>query len=93
MSRSAPVHVEWKKPTVTLKARIMLLYCLHSGSHVDLAQFLRRMPFLTQPSPISAGLGPALHTWGWEWAVRGSNPGPRGRLPHQLSYSRGRHMV
>ncbi|KAF3704946.1 Cyclin-dependent kinase 17 [Channa argus] len=30
--------------------------------HVDLAQFLRRMPFLTQPSQISPRLGPALHT-------------------------------
>ncbi|XP_067358012.1 pleckstrin homology domain-containing family A member 5-like isoform X18 [Channa argus] len=40
--------------------------------HVDLAQFLRRMPFLTQPSPISTGLGPALHSWGGEGAVVGS---------------------
>ncbi|KAF3705849.1 hypothetical protein EXN66_Car021540 [Channa argus] len=30
------------------------------------------MPFLTQLSPIITGLGPALHSWGWEWAVRGS---------------------
>ncbi|KAK2886456.1 protein phosphatase 1 regulatory subunit 42 [Channa argus] len=42
-----------------------------TGDHcpqVDLAQFLRRMPFLMQPSPISAGLGMALHSWGLERA-------------------------
>ncbi|XP_067376164.1 acetoacetyl-CoA synthetase isoform X4 [Channa argus] len=32
--------------------------------------------FLTQPSPISTGLGPALHSWGSEWAVRGSLSSP-----------------
>ncbi|KAF3698441.1 hypothetical protein EXN66_Car014122 [Channa argus] len=43
-----------------------------TDQHVDLEQFLCRMPFLTQPSPISTGLGPALHSWGWERAVGGS---------------------